>query len=92
MVFFYNAFGESEAKAPASFLGCVAGLEDIVEVFACNAFAGVAHIYIYMFAVGAECYVYLALTTHGIYGIFAQVFYNPFYERLASHSSYGVLW
>ena len=75
-----DALGEGESKSPTAFLGGEAGLEYVVEILAGYALAAIGYIYIYVSSVACEFYGDEALATHGVNGIFAEVFDDPFHE------------
>jgi hypothetical protein len=69
MVLLYYAAGEREAEAPAPLLGGKAGCEYLFYLVARYALAAVLHIYPHLLGRVSNCYVYRALTAHGVEGV-----------------------
>ncbi len=85
VVFFDDAFGEGEAEPPSALFGGEAGLEDGLELFTFDAFAGVGDVYVDVAAGGCYFGGDGAVALHGVDGVFAEVFYDPFEEWGAEH-------
>ena len=71
------AFSESKSEAPSAFFGGDSRVEDILLHWTRYAFAGVGNInvdYVFLFY---DVNGYRTFTIHCIYGVFAEVFYDP---------------